>query len=299
MPKSSCEITSENQYLASKHEHPRDAFIQFDEGPHTYTVYGKDIYTSVTTFIHSHFSHFDPEAVISKIVSCKKYHEDPTYKYYGMTRQSIRAMWSQNGQQASLQGTDLHVQIECFMNQEVLDAETMTFYENTTQMDMYTVWMAEWDETGVCLDTEKPKEWLYFLRFVQDFPHFVPYRTEWFIFDEDSHIAGSIDMVYYHPEDNTYSIYDWKRVRSITYENDFQFALTPCIHHVPDSNFWHYSLQLNMYKYILEKKYGIRIRELVLVVLHPDFKTYECIPCAHMQDEIQAVVASFIASKAN
>ena len=32
-----------------------------------------------------------------------------------------------------------------------------------------------------------------------------------------------------------------------------------CINHLPDTNFWHYSLQLNTYKAILEDKYGVKI----------------------------------------
>jgi hypothetical protein len=37
-----------------------------------------------------------------------------------------------------------------------------------------------------------------------------------------------------------------------------QFALDP-ISHIPDTNFWHYSIQLNTYKLIIERKYGYKI----------------------------------------
>ena len=43
--------------LAEKNPHPRDNDITFDEGPHIYTVYGKQDYTSTTTWIHQQFSH--------------------------------------------------------------------------------------------------------------------------------------------------------------------------------------------------------------------------------------------------
>jgi ATP-dependent exoDNAse (exonuclease V) beta subunit len=108
------------------------------------------------------------------------------------------------------------------------------------------------------------------------------------IYHEDVKIAGSIDMVYENP-DGTLSIYDWKRSKDITSENTWnKFALNPLVGHIPDTNFWHYAMQLNTYKYILEEKYGKRIQELNLVRIHPDHpgKTYELISVPIMTREM-------------
>jgi hypothetical protein len=66
-------------------------------------------------------------------------------------------------------------------------------------------------------------------------------------------------------------------------------AVTPCILHLPDTNFWHYSLQLNTYKAILEEKYGIVIEGLYLVACHPDnpSKTYDKIECMDLAKEVR------------
>ena len=128
----------------------------------------------------------------------------------------------------------------------------------------------------------------YYNDFINDHKHLTPYRTEWTIYDEDVKIAGSIDMVYENP-DGTLSIYDWKRAKNITRINNFnKFAVTPVICHLPDSNFWHYALQLNTYKYILETKYGKTIKDLFLVRLHPDAeeKNYELIQLPNLTTEI-------------
>ena len=71
--------------------------------------------------------------------------------------------------------------------------------------------------------------------------------------------------------------------------NSFKlYSTTSCISHLPDTNFWHYSLQLNTYKAILESKYNKKITALYLVRLHPDNpkKTYELIKCADLSNEI-------------
>jgi ATP-dependent exoDNAse (exonuclease V) beta subunit len=134
----------------------------------------------------------------------------------------------------------------------------------------------------------KPLEWKYFINFVKDFPDLKPYRTEWLIYDEDVKISGSIDMVYENT-DGTLSIYDWKRSKNITRINNFnKFALPEEICHLPDSNFWHYALQLNTYKVILERKYNKIIKDLYLVRLHPDAeeKNYDLIQLPNLSKEI-------------
>ena len=95
------------------------------------------------------------------------------------------------------------------------------------------------------------------------------------MYDDDAKIAGSIDMVYENP-DGTLSIYDWKRSKNITRINNFnKFAIPPLICHLPDSNYWHYALQLNVYRKILKDIYNINVKELWLVVLYPDNSNYE------------------------
>ena len=49
-----------------------------------------------------------------------------------------------------------------------------------------------------------------------------------------------------------------------------EHATTECIKHLPNTNFWHYSLQLNTYKAMLEKNYNKKVTDLYLVRLHPN-----------------------------
>ena len=122
------------------------------------------------------------------------------------------------------------------------------------------------------------------------FPNFVPYRTEWTIYDTELKIAGSIDMIYKN-SDGTLMIYDWKRCKDITKNNTFnKYAITPCLDTVPDTNFWHYSLQLNIYKYILEKNYGVKVSQLYLVQLHPVSKNYHLMKVPDLTNTILLLV---------
>ena len=225
-------------HLAKENTHPRDAFISFDEGPHIYTVHGDSSYTSVTTWNHRHFPKFDAKKIINNILRSSKMN-DPTYKYHNMTRQDILDSWEKNRNTAAQAGTDTHYNIECYYNNMVV--------------------------------TDNSIEYKYFMNFVKDHPHLEAYRTEWCVYYEELKISGSIDMVFRNTKTGDYVIYDWKRSKGIEYENYYgNTAITPCISHMPDTNFWHYSLQLNVYRKILQEKYGVTISELALVVLHPD-----------------------------
>ena len=79
-------------------------------------------------------------------------------------------------------------------------------------------------------------------------------------------------MVFENP-DGTLLIYDWKRCKEIVKANGFnKWGNKECIEHLPDTNYWHYCLQLNTYKAILEEKYGKTVTGLYLVCLHPENK---------------------------
>jgi len=241
--------------LAIKNEHPRDQHISFEEGPHIYTVLGeRNTYTSVTTWVHQQFSHFDSNAIIEKILQSPK-RTDPKYKYYGKTREDIEAEWEANRLAASSAGTKMHLDIEHFYNEIPV--------ENTSI------------------------EYSYFEQFVKTFPNLEAYRTEWMVYHEELKISGSIDMVFRDTVTGQFYIYDWKRSKEIKYDDNYcDFSSSPCLNGIPNLNFWHYSLQLGIYKAMLESKYDMIISGMFLVVLHPDNKSFERIEVANLEKEI-------------
>ena len=276
--------------LATKNCHERDQYIQFFEEGHKYVVlFEPNVrYTSVTTWNHSHFPHFDADAVISNMMRGRGWKEG--HKYWGLTADQIKAMWSANASAVSGAGTDLHFEIECFNNEPRLECE----YTNKELYDLYM------SNNGATHES-RPLEWQYFINFVKDFPNLKPFRTEWVIYHEDVKISGSIDMIYEN-QDGTLSIYDWKRAKNITRVNNFnRFALPPQICHLPDSNFWHYALQLNTYKTIIEAKYGRTVRDLFLVRLHPDAEeqNYELIQLPDLSADVRALFLERLGSRAN
>ena len=264
--------------LSLRNAHPRDKNIRFFEEGHKYEIIDEPgtKYTSVTTWNHSLFPEFNADAIIENMMKSKGWKEG--HRYWGLTAEQIKSQWDTNRDAVAGAGTDLHFEIECFNNNK-------RFKIPYTNKELYDMYMSK---NGEKLHL-KSLEWQYFINFVKDHPHLKPYRTEWLVYNEDIKISGSIDMVYEN-DDGTLSIYDWKRAKNITRINNYnKFALPPQICHIPDSNFWHYALQLNTYKSILEAKYGKIVKNLFLVRLHPEAeeRNYELILLPNLSVELK------------
>ena len=147
-------------FLEKKNPHSRDARISFDAGPHIYTIDNDPSvkYTSVTTWNHKHFEEFDADAIITRMMSGKNW---KLSKYYGMTRDKIKATWDKTRDDAAAAGTLMHYNIERVYNGCGLDD----------------------------VDDGSP-EFQYFRRFHEDHvERLEPFRTEWMIFHEEHSVS--------------------------------------------------------------------------------------------------------------
>lgn len=245
-------------YLATNNNHSRDSRISFQDEGHIYTIKhpqclnGDTGFTSVTTFIHSFVEKFNADKIIDNMMKSPNW---PNNKYFGMTKTQIKDLWKENSIEASTAGTKLHLDIERTYNGVIVNNDSL--------------------------------EYNYFLNFHNDYKYLKPYRTEWLIFDEKLRLSGSVDMVF-QTGDGTLEIYDWKRSKEIVKNSRYnKWMNNSIISHLPDTNFWHYSLQLNVYKAILNKNYGVKVTDLYLVCLHPNHTNYLRIPAADLQYEVE------------
>ena len=237
--------------LSRLNPHPRDHRLEYDDNGHKYTVDGHTPHISCTTFTSSFFGPFDRDEAIANIMKCDKYTNDPTYKYYLKPSDEIKNMWKAT----STDGTDLHGDIEKFLNGEKV--------VNTS------------------------KEYGFFQSFHKNHPETKAYRTEWKIFCETVKISGAVDAVYIN-DDGTFTLYDWKR--SPVDWGKWKYALEP-LQHLHDNKFNKYGLQLNLYRHILERHYGIRIKDMFIIELHPDNDCYKEIEIPRMEKEMEDILA--------
>ena len=250
------------QTLAYLNAHPRDKCVKFVEKTHTYYVNGSSKgYISTTGFVHAFFPHFDAQAAIQKMMSSPRW---PQHKHYGKTAEQIANEWKADGEESSKKGTAMHLSIEQWLN----GAETLI-------------------EPSI-LET---KEWTYFQNFCKVFSQDLePYRMEWEVWDEEHKLSGSIDAVFRRKSDGAYVIYDWKRskeIKKMAYEHEKGYAP---LDHLENCNYSHYTLQLNIYRWFLQKHYGLKVSGLYLIILHPNNTEYVRYELDILENEVNAML---------
>lgn len=137
-------------------------------------------------------------------------------------------------------------------------------------------------------------EYQYFQRFNEDIVYknkWIPYRTEWRIWCSKLKIVGTIDMIFVPNKNKPKEIiiYDWKRSKGIKISTGFK-CKNEILDHLDDCNFVHYSLQLNLYKYLLENNYGYDVIGMFLGVFHPNDSTYQYLPVPDRSEQIQSML---------
>lgn len=91
-------------------------------------------------------------------------------------------------------------------------------------------------------------------------------------------------------------MFDWKRSEKVVNREgkpklsdpeDFytKFAYGG-LSHITDDSYNKYALQQNIYRHILERKYGFIVSSMNLLILHPSYETYHWVKLPNMQKEV-------------
>ena len=273
----------------------RDSRITFEAESHTYTVDGLQTLGSVTGLVHCFSMPFDEDEVIAKMRGGRNWprpgylrhpapsavlgmlcahktkdardllcmlrddvvvdemhlfdavkafsacHPEVGHKIMQaltMDEVDIKRKWAYNREDASCRGTWMHLQFEMYLN-------------------------------AMPSDLDNPEGRLL-LRYLSTLRGYTAYRTEWQIYAEDLRLAGSIDFIAMKA-DGTVLLVDWKRSKGLSHKYSNTFGqMTGDLRHLPDAQGVHYRLQLNLYRHILQKYYGMRVSDMMVVCCHPE-----------------------------
>jgi hypothetical protein len=245
--------TSVLEVFNKKNASNRDTRIKFYPEPHVYTVDGIP-FKSVSGLISKYFPKFDSYGQAARL--------SPRNSLYGLPVEEIVGRWDAKGKTSAEEGTYLHAQIENYYLGKSYD---------------------------------RPAEFEYFEDFHKVHSHLKPYRSEWRVFDEEMQVAGTIDFV--AKEGRAFDMYDWKRTRKvvdfegdpITWDSYGKYGIGP-LSSISDTSYNRYCIQQTIYRYILEKNYGLKIRKMYLVVLHPEYNRYFKVEAEYQPELLQEML---------
>ena len=113
--------------------------------------------------------------------------------------------------------------------------------------------------------------------------------SEVIIYSTELKMAGTVDVLALDKTTGNYEIIDWKtskRIDTSSYGN--KTGTSSVTQDVPDCNFYHYALQLSLYRYLLEEYYGVRINNQLIAHLKDDGAKGYVAP--YMRDHIVAML---------
>ncbi|CAK7994817.1 Hypothetical protein POVR1_LOCUS341 [uncultured virus] len=280
-------MDNSNNHLTS---HSRDDAITFDQESHSYYVHGEKMSISVTGLVHQYFPSFNSDRIVKAMLNSKRFPLEPKHQRYHTlpiwckvndnetanidawepgavlrnqkdAEKIIKESWSKGNTKASTEGTDLHQEIEDYI------------------------------KLGQ-LPNEMSVEFQYFLDYHQQMLErgYKPYQSEQMVYDVSLQLAGCVDMMY--TRDGKIYLTDWKRSKEILWDKTFrgktETGMGPMSNY-PNCNGIHYSLQLNIYRELLERYYGVEVSEMSIVVFHPTNQKYLEYPIQDLRKEVNEI----------
>lgn len=228
----------------------------FEESTHSYYYNDSRVKYSVTQFIHKFFEEFDSYTI------SKKYAEK-----HGLNQQGVLDEWEKSGKISALSGTIIHSFLENAKRGKTFDID----YSAAIKESLY-------EEVKQRVETLLPQA----KAFHQDtLNRLFPIQLEYTVGIEDI-IAGNIDLLCWNQKVQEFQIWDYKNLKDFSTTNNFGKRCKHSFRHLPDCHLSKYSIQLNMYKAILQRVIGIKIGKCYLVHFNylsenEDFKIYECL----------------------
>lgn len=216
--------------------HPSGLQIAFDETMHRYRVPSTgQTFISATTFIDRFFPKFDADKMALRCAGKKK--------YVGMTADEVKTSWADKGRTARDEGTNVHLYAEKLAEEIVAFGFDRKFLDERVNIKVEAL------STRCALLFQQVWS-AYDLLYNQNFQII---GVEKIIFSPELGIAGTIDLLMCDTNNNDVVVLDWKQNESISKANPWDNCRRPLCH-LEATDYTKYSLQLNLYRYLLKRE---------------------------------------------
>lgn len=250
--------------------------IKYHDEPHKYFIGDKEL-TSGTTFLGRYKEKFDaPKKAIGTAKKEKK------------TVAEVLAQWEYKRDFSGVKGTMVHNFAENYWANKVFPLDFQL------AQDKFGI------DGGKNMEERVAECIRMFKEFYTDASRsLIPIASELVIGDEylpvlnekgeveSTGVGGMVDGLFWNSKVGELQIWDYKTNGKIRSQSDYGNRMKYPISFLHECEFESYSLQLNLYKYIIEKNTNLKIGKLYLVWIHEENETYQVIECKDYQEIIQ------------
>lgn len=273
--------------------------VAFENESHTYwDVNSNDRYISVTTLIGRYEQEFDKDfwsayKALEKLIpkdswniekkslqTSKKIDKGILEQYsiseleFNKTQQDILDAWEEENKKSQERGTRIHAEIE------------QSFYDNPKDISL--------QKFGLGGKFECKKDYSDLDLEFGVYPEYLIYRESP---DKVLRIAGQVDLIV--KQGNEITIIDHKTNKEIKQKSGYNVATKSStkmkypLTHIMDSNYWHYTLQLSTYAWMLQKiNPNFVIKDLILN--HYDHKGNNTLyHCPYLKEDVERMLTHY------
>ncbi len=232
---------------------------KFFSDDHHYELDGVRVGTSVTTLIHDYTNPFDKDKVaFNQAIK------------YGVDKEEILENWRIENLFSTIKGTLVHEYAQGLWNGEVV----LPNYEEIEEIDIERLKKA----------FEKSSKQA--LKFYEENKHNLElFADEFIVGSREYDVAGSIDNLLYDKEKQGLILIDYKTNKEIKRNSFGSKKMLSPLDNIEDCNYNHYCLQLNIYKYLIEKYTDTKIKSTFIVYFDENKDDYEKIRIKNYKEE--------------
>ncbi len=238
--------------------------ILFKSEQHEYIINGETA-QSVTSVLKRYVKPFE-----------RDYWANIKAKQLGITMDEIIAKWDYNAQLSQAKGSIVHSYIENSLTQGEFiypEQNIISLFGHDPIQDSFT-------QITTIVN-----------QFINDIENkMLPIESEFIVGDDEYFLGGTVDQIFYNKKSMQLEIWDWKTNKEIKLESRY-FHLEP-LNHIPDTEFDHYSLQLALYRLIIEKNTGLKLGNSYIAWFNENQPKYQIFKARNYQAEARLILES-------
>ena len=227
------ELTQQHFY----HQLDKFKHINFTSEEHRYTINGQTA-QSVTSLIGKFVKPFE-----------RDYWAQVKAEQLGVSALELIEQWEHKAKLSQTKGSIVHAYLEsclCGSEFEYPEASILSMFGHDPIQDHFSHIIPLIKQFLVDIDTKM-----------------LPIASEFIVGDAKYLVGGTIDQIFYNKKSAKLEIWDWKTNKEIKLHS--RYAHLKPLEHIPDTELDHYSLQLALYKLIVERNTGLELGNSYLV----------------------------------
>lgn len=241
--------------------------VKYYDEPHKYFIKDRQL-ISVTTLIHEYEPEFDED-----------YWANKKAKEYNTNSDNIKYIWKFINEKGTTKGSIIHDYTENLFLNKVFPYPK----ENIINHFGFDPIIKEYEITKNHVD-----------RFYADsYDKLIPVKTELVVCDDEFGIGGMVDMLFYNVRKKEFQIWDWKTNKKFSYNKDAIENMLGPLSIFGKCDFNIYSIQLELYKYIIEKYTTLKLGNSYLVWFSHNNDNYKIIETQNMRAFIEPMLDDY------